>query len=226
MALAFAGALDVFAAAAVFLAEEALALVAVAGFAVAFAAGAVLAAAFGLAAAAGFAVSLAAGAFAFGAALPADAALLPDDFVPVVAPDLAGAFATAAFEAVGLGSGLSVAFAAGAFEEAAFGLLAALAGVVALGLAALVSVCFAGAGAALGLAAALGFAGDALPLPVAPVLAGSWAVAVADGVGSSIAFAAGAAFFLLSLLTVTCNLLSDLLYGITDPRVRLERGNR
>lgn len=38
--------------------------------------------------------------------------------------------------------------------------------------------------------------------------------------------AAGAAFFLLSLLTVTCNLLSDLLYGLTDPRVRLERGNR
>ena len=38
--------------------------------------------------------------------------------------------------------------------------------------------------------------------------------------------AAGAAFFLLSLLTVTCNLLSDLLYGITDPRVRLERGRR
>ncbi|HPE66422.1 MAG TPA: ABC transporter permease [Synergistales bacterium] len=38
--------------------------------------------------------------------------------------------------------------------------------------------------------------------------------------------AAGAAFFLLSLLTVTCNLLSDLLYGLTDPRVRLERGRR
>jgi len=38
--------------------------------------------------------------------------------------------------------------------------------------------------------------------------------------------AAGAAFCLLSLLTVTCNLLSDLLYGITDPRVRLERGRR
>ncbi len=38
--------------------------------------------------------------------------------------------------------------------------------------------------------------------------------------------AAGAAFFLLSLLTVACNLLSDLLYGVADPRVRLERGNR
>ncbi len=38
--------------------------------------------------------------------------------------------------------------------------------------------------------------------------------------------AAGAAFFLLALLTVACNLLSDLLYGVTDPRVRLERGNR
>ena len=38
--------------------------------------------------------------------------------------------------------------------------------------------------------------------------------------------AAGAAFFLLSLLTVACNLLSDLLYGVADPRVRQERGNR
>ena len=38
--------------------------------------------------------------------------------------------------------------------------------------------------------------------------------------------AAGAAFFLLALLTVLCNLLSDLLYGLTDPRVRLERGSR
>ena len=167
---------------------------------------------------------MAAGAFAFGAALPADAALLPDDFVPVVAPDLAGAFATAAFEAVGLGSGLSVAFAAGAFEEAAFGLLAALAGVVALGLAALVSVCFAAAGAALGLAAALGFAGDALPLPVAPVLAGSWAVALADGVGSSIAFAAGAAFGLLFFAVV--DLLVVVLVVVLATSILLERIGR
>ncbi|NCB17710.1 MAG: ABC transporter permease, partial [Synergistales bacterium] len=36
--------------------------------------------------------------------------------------------------------------------------------------------------------------------------------------------AAGASFFLLALLTVACNLLSDVLYGITDPRVRLDRG--
>ena len=32
--------------------------------------------------------------------------------------------------------------------------------------------------------------------------------------------AAGASFFLLALLTIGANLLSDLLYGITDPRVR------
>ena len=38
--------------------------------------------------------------------------------------------------------------------------------------------------------------------------------------------AAGASFFLLALLTVGCNLLSDVLYGVTDPRVRLDRGKR
>lgn len=38
--------------------------------------------------------------------------------------------------------------------------------------------------------------------------------------------AAGAAFFLLSLFTVACNLLADLLYPVTDPRVRLERSAR
>ncbi|NLM71002.1 MAG: ABC transporter permease [Synergistaceae bacterium] len=38
--------------------------------------------------------------------------------------------------------------------------------------------------------------------------------------------AAGASFFLLSLLTVACNLLADLLYPITDPRVRMERSAR
>ncbi|WP_290685464.1 ABC transporter permease [Aminivibrio sp.] len=38
--------------------------------------------------------------------------------------------------------------------------------------------------------------------------------------------AAGASFFLLAFLTVSCNLLSDLLYGLTDPRVRMERGGR
>ncbi|MDR3332154.1 MAG: ABC transporter permease [Synergistaceae bacterium] len=34
--------------------------------------------------------------------------------------------------------------------------------------------------------------------------------------------AAGAAFFLLALLTVVCNLLADLLYVLVDPRVRRE----
>lgn len=38
--------------------------------------------------------------------------------------------------------------------------------------------------------------------------------------------AAGAAFFLLSLLTVACNLLTDLLYSVVDPRVRLGRSAR
>ena len=33
---------------------------------------------------------------------------------------------------------------------------------------------------------------------------------------------AGAAFFLLALLTVGCNLLADLLYVLVDPRVRRE----
>ncbi|HPP38615.1 MAG TPA: ABC transporter permease, partial [Thermosynergistes sp.] len=35
--------------------------------------------------------------------------------------------------------------------------------------------------------------------------------------------AAGAAFFLLALLTVVCNLLADLAYGFVDPRIGLER---
>jgi peptide/nickel transport system permease protein len=34
--------------------------------------------------------------------------------------------------------------------------------------------------------------------------------------------AAGAAFFLLALLTVVCNLIADLCYVIADPRVRRE----
>ena len=38
--------------------------------------------------------------------------------------------------------------------------------------------------------------------------------------------AAGAAFFLLSLLTAACNLLADLLYSVVDPRVRLDRSAR
>lgn len=33
---------------------------------------------------------------------------------------------------------------------------------------------------------------------------------------------AGAAFYLLALITVSCNLLADILYGLVDPRVRLE----
>lgn len=37
--------------------------------------------------------------------------------------------------------------------------------------------------------------------------------------------AAGAAFYLLALITVTCNLLADIVYGSVDPRVRIE-GNR
>ena len=37
--------------------------------------------------------------------------------------------------------------------------------------------------------------------------------------------AAGAAFYLLALMTVSCNLLADIVYGFVDPRVRIE-GNR
>ncbi len=37
--------------------------------------------------------------------------------------------------------------------------------------------------------------------------------------------AAGAAFYLLALITVVCNLLADVMYGIVDPRVRLEEKN-
>ena len=37
--------------------------------------------------------------------------------------------------------------------------------------------------------------------------------------------AAGAAFYLLALITVICNLLADVMYGIVDPRVRLEEKN-
>lgn len=37
--------------------------------------------------------------------------------------------------------------------------------------------------------------------------------------------AAGAAFYLLALITVVCNLLADVMYGIVDPRVRLEAKN-
>ncbi len=37
--------------------------------------------------------------------------------------------------------------------------------------------------------------------------------------------AAGAAFYLLALITVVCNLLADIMYGIVDPRVRLEEKN-
>lgn len=38
--------------------------------------------------------------------------------------------------------------------------------------------------------------------------------------------AAGAAFFLLALLTILSNLLADIAYGLVDPRVRFERRNR
>jgi len=34
--------------------------------------------------------------------------------------------------------------------------------------------------------------------------------------------AAGASFYLLALITVVCNLLADLVYGVVDPRVRVE----
>ena len=37
--------------------------------------------------------------------------------------------------------------------------------------------------------------------------------------------AAGAAFYLLALITVLCNLLADIMYGVVDPRVRLEEQN-
>jgi len=36
---------------------------------------------------------------------------------------------------------------------------------------------------------------------------------------------AGAAFYLLALITVTCNLLADIVYGVVDPRVRIEGHN-
>lgn len=38
--------------------------------------------------------------------------------------------------------------------------------------------------------------------------------------------AAGASFYLLALITVVCNLLADVAYGLVDPRVRLEGVNR
>jgi len=37
---------------------------------------------------------------------------------------------------------------------------------------------------------------------------------------------AGAAFYLLGLITVICNFLADVAYGIVDPRVRIEAGNK
>lgn len=37
---------------------------------------------------------------------------------------------------------------------------------------------------------------------------------------------AGAAFYLLALITVICNFLADVAYGIVDPRVRIEAGNK
>lgn len=37
--------------------------------------------------------------------------------------------------------------------------------------------------------------------------------------------AAGAAFYLLALITVLCNLLADIMYGVVDPRVRIEEKN-
>lgn len=33
---------------------------------------------------------------------------------------------------------------------------------------------------------------------------------------------AGASFYLLALITVFCNLLADITYGLVDPRVRIE----
>ena len=38
--------------------------------------------------------------------------------------------------------------------------------------------------------------------------------------------AAGASFYLLALITVSCNLLADVVYGLVDPRVRIEGVNR
>lgn len=37
---------------------------------------------------------------------------------------------------------------------------------------------------------------------------------------------AGAAFYLLALITVFCNLAADVMYGVVDPRVRIEGGGR
>ena len=38
--------------------------------------------------------------------------------------------------------------------------------------------------------------------------------------------AAGASFYLLALITVSCNLIADVVYGLVDPRVRIEGVNR
>ncbi|MDO4988552.1 MAG: ABC transporter permease [Synergistes sp.] len=43
-----------------------------------------------------------------------------------------------------------------------------------------------------------------------------------DAVSSADYPAAGAAFYLLALITVTSNLLADIAYGLVDPRVRIE----
>ena len=37
---------------------------------------------------------------------------------------------------------------------------------------------------------------------------------------------AGAAFYLLAMITVICNMLADVVYGLVDPRVRIEGENR
>lgn len=120
-------------------------------------------------------------------AFVARADLADDDFVPVVAPDLAGSLAIADLDLAGAVSGVSTAFAAEAAgfrlaDVPAFGLVAAFVGaaddLVAFDVADLDA-------AAFGFAAA----GVALPLAVAPDLAGSWAVADVDGVGSAISLA-------------------------------------
>jgi hypothetical protein len=119
-------------------------------------------------------------------AFVARADLADDDFVPVVAPDLAGSLAIADLDLAGAVSGVSTAFAAEAAgfrlaEAPDFGLAAAF--VAADDLEAF-DVADLDA-AAFGFAAA----GVALPLAVAPDLAGSWAVADVDGVGSAISLA-------------------------------------
>ena len=47
-----------------------------------------------------------------------------------------------------------------------------------------------------------------------------------EGVSGNDYPSAGAAFYLLALITVICNFLADIIYGMVDPRVRIEGRNQ